>query len=413
MSHLSVDALIVGGGIAGLWTLDAVLASGRTAMLVESGALGGGQTVASQGILHSGLKYSLAGVLTAAAREASEMPALWRRCLSGDLEPDLRRARVKSQSFYLWGTQSASSRIGMLGAQFGLKVTPKAVTGWQRPGLLHRCAGAVFRVDEQVLCPASLVSALAERHDNHIIQIASHAGLAFDLAAPGTVRRATLHSPGRDRSLAVEPAQVVLTAGAGNAELRCAVGLDARAMQRRPLHYVLVRGRLPEFHGHCVDFNKTRVSITSACDRQGRTVWQIGGQISEDGVAMDSASLIQHTFGELEAVLPDLDLSQTEWTTRRIDRAEGATATGLRPDSYKLLQEGNVITAWPTKLVLAPQLAAAIARRVLRAGAPAVDPPSLPGIIEDWPRPPVAQAAWEESGDWMPAPLARPQRRAA
>ena len=70
MPGLRVDTLIFGGGIAGLWLLDELRRAGRSALLVEATALGDGQTISSQGILHSGLKYSLNGLLSSAAREA-------------------------------------------------------------------------------------------------------------------------------------------------------------------------------------------------------------------------------------------------------------------------------------------------------------------------------------------------------
>jgi glycerol-3-phosphate dehydrogenase len=41
---VSVDVLIVGGGIAGLWTLAKLRHAGYRAVLIESEALGHGQT---------------------------------------------------------------------------------------------------------------------------------------------------------------------------------------------------------------------------------------------------------------------------------------------------------------------------------------------------------------------------------
>jgi len=410
MDRLHVDTVIFGGGVAGLWTLDAVRRSGRSALLVEGHRLGGGQTIASQGILHSGLKYSLAGVLTGAAREAREMPQFWRRCLLGDAVPDLREVTVSAEAFHLWGTQSAASKLGLFGAQLGLQVTPRTVPRAECPAVLQNCPGAVYRVDEQVLSPQSLVTALAAPQRDVMLQLDPATEVEFVLQSAGQVREVRLHSARSGRTLQVEPRAIVLTAGKGNALLRTRLGLDARAMQLRPLHYVLVRGDLPEFHGHCIDFHKTRVSITSARDSRGRMVWQIGGQISEDGVKLDADSLITRAQAELAAVLPGIDLAGTEWTTCRIDRAEGSTVGGSRPDSYRLLQEGNVLTIWPTKLVLAPQVAQAVC-----AALPAVaggSPQPLEQALAAWPRPGVALPAWEELRRWVPVPAA-PRRHAA
>src|SRR3546814_16235877 len=53
---LHVDVAVVGGGIAGLWLLARLQANGHSAVLVEAVALGAGQKLPSQGIIHSGLK---------------------------------------------------------------------------------------------------------------------------------------------------------------------------------------------------------------------------------------------------------------------------------------------------------------------------------------------------------------------
>ena len=60
------DIIIFGGGIAGLWLLGRLREAGYSALLLESRALGGVQTSASQGIVHGGTKYALTGKLTGA-----------------------------------------------------------------------------------------------------------------------------------------------------------------------------------------------------------------------------------------------------------------------------------------------------------------------------------------------------------
>jgi len=408
MGCLPVNTVIFGGGVAGLWALDEIIRSGRTALLIEQTALGQGQTIASQGILHSGLKYSLQGLLTAAAREAREMPALWRKHLAGAAHPDLSSVEVRSQSFYLWGTDSAASRLGMFGARLGLHVTPRSVRGNDRPPLLARCPRTVYRVEEQVISPGSLLTALAAAHPGNLLLTrptgAGREPIEFDCDRPGNVRRIRIATPEGQR-LELAPKQVLLTAGSGNAELRKTIGLAPERMQRRPLHMVLARGQLPEFYGHCVDGAKTRVSITSGHDRNGQIVWQIGGQIAEDGVAWDQPALIARCQSELASVLPDLSFENTEWSTYRVDRAEGLTATGGRPDSFRLLSEGNVLTAWPTKLVLAPQLTRAVLGQL--ADDERSDARAIADAVSSWPRPAVAETLWDLEQNWAPGSISR------
>jgi hypothetical protein len=207
--------------------------------------------------------------------------------------------------------------------------------------------------------------------------------------------------PGHSHYLTVHPRHVVLTAGAGNGALRRQCGLPVEAMQKRPLHMVLVRGHLPVLNGHCVDGARTRVTITSDADAQGRTVWQIGGQLAEDGVARDERRLVRRAREEVTSVLPGIDLSDCEWATYRVDRAEQSMPRGGRPDTATVLSEGNVVTAWPTKLALAPQLAGMVAARLPRPQEVSASraPLDLPEFT-DWSRPEVALPPWETVQNW-------------
>ena len=96
----NLDVLIFGGGGAGLWLLDELRRSGFCVLLAESNSLGRGQSVASQGIIHGGLKYTLGGLLTDSARAIRHMPALWRACLAGESQPDLSGASVGDKAAF-------------------------------------------------------------------------------------------------------------------------------------------------------------------------------------------------------------------------------------------------------------------------------------------------------------------------
>lgn len=396
MEKIQTNALIIGGGATGLWLLDRLRREGRSAILVEANALGTGQTIAAQGILHSGLKYSLQGLLTASARQAREMPNLWRKCLEGSLEPDLSQTIVRSQSFYLWGTNSASSKLGMLGARLGLQVTPKAVSPHNAPLLLQGCPGAIFRVGEQVISCRSFLADLAQKGADQMVHVDSREGTKLVRDDRGEVSSAVLTSAD-GKQVEVIADWVVLSAGRGNADLRSSIGLDSRRQQTRPLHMVMVRGGLPEFHGHCVDGATTRVSVTSAQAEDGEVVWQVGGQLAEEGVALSREALIDKARRELVATLPGLDLRQAQWATYRVDRAEGTTVSGGRPESFRVEKDGNVLTAWPTKLVLVPQLVDQLSETIVKSTTTREMPEER---LADWPRPQVAQAPWDREANW-------------
>ena len=409
---MRLDALIFGGGAAGLWLLDRMSRDGHHVLLLEAGSLGSGQTIASQGIIHGGLKYSLAGMLTKSAKNIREMPNVWRDALLGKSTPNLSNTRVRSQCCYLWQTDSLSSRAGMLGARIGLRVSPETITSDERPESRNGVYGTVARLPEQVISPQSFIQDLAKQYHDRILQIDAEKGLEFELDSPGEVTAVHVTSPTNGDVLELNPRQVIFTAGGGNARLRKRVGLSADVMQRRPLHMVMVRGDLPELNGHCLDGARTRVTVTSDRDLDGRMVWQIGGQVAEDGTKLDAAALTEFAWGELLAVLPAVDLRQTEWSTYRVDRAEGVTANGSRPETIQVLCAGNVTTGWPTKLVLAPVLADEIASR---ATSPYFSTDFDTTPFADWPRPVVAPLPWEAADCrwWTVGEAPASQRRRA
>ena len=412
---MRLDAVIFGGGAAGLWLLDRITRDGGHVVLLVAGALGSGQTIASQGIIHGGLKYTLQGLLTRSARHIRGMPDLWRDALLGRIAPNLTRTRLRSDCCYLWQTQSLTSRAGMIGARIGLQVKPDMLADQERPAIFAGVPGTVARLAEQVISPQSFVGDLFEQYRDRILQIDAANGVEFELRSPGEVTAIQLRTgSGTDHAKRIRliPRQVIFTAGRGNAGLRQRVGLDTNVMQLRPLHMVLARGDLPELNGHCVDGAKTRVTITSDRDGAARRVWQIGGQIAEDGVGKTAESQIHAAHSELTAVLPGINFAGVEWSTYTVDRAEGTTTDGKRPDTVQVLCAGNVTTGWPTKLALAPALALEIASRVQPADQRL---PFDTTPLADWPRPPVASLPWEETArTWtILTPGFTPVRRAA
>jgi glycerol-3-phosphate dehydrogenase len=368
---VNADVAIYGGGIAGLWILDELRRAGIDAILLEKRALGDGQTVASQGIIHGGLKYMFDGHVTTSVKAIAEMPVIWRECLAGKREPTLSGTTIRSDCCYLWGTGSLKSRVFMAGSTIALRAAPQPVEKKDWPAALCEVKGKVMKVPEQVIDTVSLMHTFAQRNRGRIFP---------------------LH--GKD----IHAKHFILAAGEGNAELRRGLGLSENVMQRRPLHMVMARGNLPELFGHCVGGAKPRITVTTARDSSGRTVWQIGGQIAEDGVEMSVPELVKHAANELEECVPGLNLSGAEISTYRIDRAEATTGTGQRPEDVHILKEGNVMTVFPTKLALAPRLA----QRVMEELNIEHPTSNVERRIEGE-EPPVAKPPWEREGQWFSA----------
>ena len=392
VSRFNLDVVIFGGGASGLWLLDRLASAGHQALLLEANALGQGQTIGSQGIIHGGLKYSLQGKVTESAKAIRAMPTIWRHCLDGHGGPNLAATTRRAEHCYLWRNRSFKSWLGLMGASKGLRVTPRPVDDTDRPAVLRNCPGVVLRLDEQVISPVSFVQDLARQHQERVLAIDAARGLEFVSPQPGDVQAVRLDCPQEPDGLELRPRHVALLAGTGNELLRRRLGLPNEVMQRRPLHMVMLRGQMPKLTGHCTDGARTRLTITSDEDEMGRTIWQIGGQLAENGVGMETPELIAHARAELQNVLPDLALEAVQWSTYRVDRAEAKTPGRLRPQHIKVIMDGNVITGWPTKLALVPELATQILSVL-----PRPDPPNreLFALTERWPKPNTAKPPWE------------------
>jgi hypothetical protein len=288
----------------------------------------------------------------------------------------------------------------MIGARIGLTVAPQALDDLERPTVLKDCPGTVALLEEQVISPLSLIQNLQNLNFHQLLHYDPEEGFELETDVLGNILRVVISGTNRT-DLILEPEHVVLAAGAGNGFLRTRCGLDSPKMQLRPLHMLMLRGNLPVLNGHCVDGAKTRVTMTTDRDSLGRTVWQVGGQIAETGVSLSRPELIEFGRRELEAVIPGIDLTEVEWGTYRVDRAERVMPGGKRPDSYQILREGNISTVWPTKLVLAPVLAEKLAASIV---------PRHIIDCDDWldqPRPRVALPPWESPENWHVAALRR------
>lgn len=391
---ISVDVVIFGGGIAGLWTLARLRQAGYSAILLERSALGGVQTIAAQGIIHGGAKYALTGKLSDATRAIGDMPQRWRSCLTGEGELDLRRVRVLSQHQYLWSTESITSRMTGFFASKLMRSRMSAVEGAHRPDLFRNGAfnGSLYRLEEPVLDVPSLVAELVRQQGDVCFAIQPER-VAFDPENP-----ARLEIRSSADSFTLQAQRLVLAAGAGNEALLEKLGRKKPQMQRRPLQMLMARGPLPQLYAHCLGGSANpRLTVTSYPLAEDEMVWHLGGQVAESGVARDECEQIAAGRAELAALLPWLDLTNIRWATRRIDRAEIATPGGKRPDSWHLDSDRGVITAWPTKLAFAPCLAADLLRRLEQDG---VTPSGAAALSINLPHAPLAQPPWSEVKVW-------------
>ena len=389
---IDTDIAIIGGGVAGLWLLNQLRNRGYSVVLFEREALGSYQTIGSQGMIHGGIKYALAGALSNSSETLAAMPAMWRQCLRGEGKVDLRGCRVLSEDFFLWSNAGMQSRLASFFASRLLRGRVERVAAGHYPAPLRSAdfRGQVYRLEDLVLDVPSLVATLAQRHRDVIFAIDwQHAALRR------LRRQAVLDVQG----CTIVPGKLLLTAGAGNEALLTALGSTGPAMQRRPLQQVLARHQYSgDLFGHCMGSNPSpRLTISSHRDSAGRPVWYLGGDLATNGADEEPARLIARARRELADLLPWVDLGDARWATLRLERAEPRQASLLRPDSAfvgKLDSVDNALATWPTKLTLCPDLGDQVERQLAAEGMlPRCRPDLAP--LAPLGRPPLASPYWD------------------
>jgi glycerol-3-phosphate dehydrogenase len=384
---ISTDVLIVGAGVAGLWLNARLRRQGFSTVLVESASLGGGQSLKSQGIIHGGAKYALHGALSGASEAIADMPRRWREALAGKGELDLAGVRILSEAHYLWSPGTIAGNLTSFFASKAVRGRVDQVKGDELPPALQnpRFKGKVYRLAELVVDVPSLIRRLAELAGDSLL-----AGQRIEpLLDDGEL--AGLRVDGRD----IRAQRIVLSAGGGTADLLQALGVSQPQMQRRPLHMVLVKGpTLKPLFAHCLGGGpKPRITVTTHPAADGQCVWYLGGDLAEaDGVAREPAAQIAAARKELESLLPWVDLSQAQWATLRVDRAEPAQSGLVRPDNAFLDVQHRLLVGWPTKLALAPDFADRVLASLSKDG---IHPTPQPALT-DLPRPPLATPVWDQ-----------------
>jgi glycerol-3-phosphate dehydrogenase len=386
-SALTTDVLIVGAGVAGLWLNARLRRLGYSTLLVERAGLGGGQSLKSQGIIHGGAKYALHGALTGASEAIADMPRRWREALAGTGEVDLSGARVLSEAHYLWSPGTLAGNLTSFFASKAVRGRVDQVKGDQLPPALQDKGfkGKVYRLAELVVDVPSVIQQLAALGGDSL--------LAGDHIEPLLEQRELcgLRVDGRE----IRAQRIVLSAGEGTAELLAALGVQQPAMQTRPLHMILAKGAaLKPLYAHCLGGGpKPRITVTTHPAADGQWVWYLGGDIAEaEGVKREPAEQIAAAHKELGQLLPWVDLSQVQWATLRVNRAEPAQSGLVRPDNAFLAEQQRLLVGWPTKLALAPDFAERVINSLQRDGIQ----PATHSALPELPRPVLGQTPWEQ-----------------
>ncbi|MCK4834448.1 MAG: hypothetical protein KAT12_06710, partial [Gammaproteobacteria bacterium] len=260
-----------------------------------------------------------------------------------------------------WSTTSLTSRISGFFASKVMRARSSELDKKHLPSIFQHAdfKGQFYRLDEPVFNTLSVVRALAEPRGQSILMIDRETLRPED----GKV----IVRSEQGETYCFHYKKIILNAGEGNEALLTRFDIKQPEMQRRPLKMVVMRGVQDDMiYAHCLGASvNPRITITSHLDERGDIVWYMGGQLAEEGVDKSDDELIEAARSELNELIPWLALDGAQWGVLEINRAEinlagrkGAGAT--RPDSFSVEQDGDVITAWPTKMALSPALADAL-----------------------------------------------------
>lgn len=328
--------------MAGLWAFNRLKRMGYDVLLLDTDSIGGEQSMASQGIIHSGMKYAFGGKINKLAASISAMPDQWREALKGQGPVDLSAAKVNASSQYLLIPRGAMGGLLKLVTQktLGKSVHDVAPEDWPEELKNSGFSGSMVNMGEPVLDIASAVRALSEPYRNCIKK------------ADGTPINAKLH---------------IYTAAGSNHETATQKGHNkGLETQHRPLLMGLMKNAPFPLYAHLVGASdKPIATITTHTTKDDTLVWYIGGLPAERPKDSDPQETIQTTKDAFAKYLPSLNLSHIEWATLPIDRVEGKSKTdGWMPDTPTIHDADDHLYCWPTKLTFSPMLSDMIVEKL-------------------------------------------------
>ena len=382
MSH-QPQCLIIGGGVAGLWLLSSLRDAGADAWLLEKNTLGSGQTLASQGIIHGGAKYSLTGTISGSTKAIAAMPERWNQHIEGRQLPRLRQLQTLTES------QLLLARGGIKGKLFTMLASKALVSGTHEADItdLHLTTKMVgMMIQERTIDTLSLVTELQSQ--------TSHFCRQYQVTSDNIVKKRGIWSLQlRDRL--ITPKMMIFAAGEGNEQF-----IGASKIQLRPLHMAYLRHpKLFPIYAHIVDASnrKPLCTISSHYDDQQQLVWYIGGDLAETGVNRTSGQQCIHVEQLLRKLWSNIEWGHASWKSFIIDRAEHRSMGFMRPESPGVVNCGkNAMAVFPTKLTFAPMLADIVTDRYRKLNTELQNPePGSP--LEDLPLAQLGSHVWNKN----------------
>jgi hypothetical protein len=349
-----------------LWCAEHLKNSGDEIIVLEKDAIGSGQTIASQGMIHGGTKYSLDGSLARSTIAISEMPEIWRNALNGIGSVDLSKSKILTDSQVLWSLGGLPSRLAGF---FGSKVMSskmKLIEPMDHDAFISPSfKGSLFELNEPVVDVQSVLVNLTSNLSGRIFKATVKSIISESGKITGVVT---------DQGI-IKGDEVILAAGEGNAQILQNSGIASFPMQIRPLAMgmVFMKTKIPDIYGHQLGASNRPVVTVSTHYAGDQQVLYVGGVVAESGVGLCDADQKQAIKTSIEKALHWLDLDIEHIEILRINRAEPKLKSIIKPDSYFCGHKPGLIVCWPTKLAFAPALASDVAELCIKSDGDSVN----------------------------------------
>lgn len=341
------DLVIIGGGIAGLWTLAEARAKGINAILLEQHELGAGQTLCSQGIIHGGSKYALQASVTKATTSIAQMPGIWLDAHNGNHAVNLQQAELLAKKQFLIPSSGIDSKILSFFGSKTMASHSKRVSINDAPDAYRQLnlTGSIFELNEPVFAIKSVIHSLSNQFSDSIYQAKVNSHQLIE--KPHGVEIKLEHE-------SILASKLLIASGEGFEK----TNTTSQKMQKRPLHMVVAKSeKLVPIYAHFIGRSAKPLLTITSHPTKGGFAWYLGGGLAEEGLHFDSEDQQQKTRELLAKLLPKFDTGTLIMNSFFINRAEPKQDGLLRPDDAFVKAYGNILVGWPTKLALAPRFA--------------------------------------------------------
>ena len=251
-----------------------------------------GQTLASQGMIHGGLKYALTGLLSNESEAIAEMPFRWRNCLHSKRQRLICVAlKILSNNYYMY-----SSKIGKLASFFASKALRgriEKVAHDDKPEVFNQFKGLLYKLNDLVLNTESLLRELLSGLEDRVFKLE---------CSDKTVKKIDRGYQLNLSDTKIETDTLINCSGNGTQSLLETLNISEFNIQNRPLKQIIVDAPQDlNMFAHCLtNLSSTEPQNDHHNPPEKEKIWYIGGRLATEGAHLSDDVLIQKAKAELK-----------------------------------------------------------------------------------------------------------------